>query len=140
MSHMIVVGTIGKAESRTAKSGKPYWSAELRESLGAGNGNRFWKLVTLSETIGAALLELREGESAAFADRFDAKLFEFRGETRIEFTIFVEGILPAKPPKRTKTKEAAAPPTRPEKPASDRSPLDRHGCDGSDPFGDEIPF
>lgn len=66
--HTLTIGTLhSKPERRTgASSGKAYVTAQLRTSAGEGS-SVFLRLVTFSETAGAALLALDAGDAAAVA-------------------------------------------------------------------------
>lgn len=140
-AHVLLQGSIAKApESRISRQGNPFVMATLRVS--AGSEIQFWRAFVFSESAQAELMRLGEGDSLACQGVPKFELFRPEaGEPRVSLSITVDHVLALRqPPKERKKKDAAPAPLRSEKPASDRSGLDRHRCDGSDPFGDKIPF
>lgn len=94
----------------------PFVTATLRAK--DGDATSWWKLLAFSESAGAELMRLGDGE------------------TRVNLTCIVDNVLALRQPPRERKAKAAPPP----KSTPDRSRLDRHAGDGADYFGDEIPF
>jgi single-stranded DNA-binding protein len=57
---------VGKPEARTSKSGRTFVTAKLRVADG-GEDTHFVRLTAFSDTVGAALLALDDGDAAAVA-------------------------------------------------------------------------
>lgn len=57
---------VGKPEARTSKSGRTFVTAKLRVAAG-GEDTHFVRLTAFSDTAGAALLALDDGDAAAVA-------------------------------------------------------------------------
>jgi single-stranded DNA-binding protein len=132
-AHVLIAGALFRApEQKTAKSGKAYVSATIR--CKDGDGSQFWRLMCFSESAGAELLRLSDGDALSVQGSFRAELWApDGGEARINLTVFVDAVLPLRPaPKQRKAKE---------KPEPQRSaPAARHAGDGEDYFGDQMPF
>jgi hypothetical protein len=140
-SHILATGTLTKApESRISKSGNRFAMATLRVS--AGNESQFWRLFVFSESAQTELMRLGEGDALACQGVPKFELFHpDAGEPRVSLSIAADHVLALRqPPKERKKKDPAPAPSRSEKPAPDRSGLANHRCDGSDPFGDDLPF
>lgn len=116
----------------------------MRLNPGAGASARKWKVITFSETRGAELLAIKDGEAVALTGKFDVKPYEWHGETRLDFTLFVETIAPLRPVPKRKKEPSPTPATSPAPPLARRAPsrngFASHGCDGTDHFGDDVPF
>jgi single-stranded DNA-binding protein len=140
-SHLLATGTLTKApESRISKSGNRFAMATLR--VPAGNEVQFWRLFVFSESAQAELMRLGEGDALAVQGLPKFEIYRPEaGEPSASLSLTVDRVLALRqPPKERKKKDAAPAPARSEKPAPDRSGLASHRCDGSDPFGDEVPF
>jgi single-stranded DNA-binding protein len=141
-SHILATGTLTKApESRVSKNGHAFVMATLRVTV--GNEAQFWRLFVFSESAQAELMRLGEGDALACQGVPKFELFRPEaGEPRVSLSLTVDHVLALRqPPKERKKKDPAPAPARSEQqPASDRSSLNRHGDDGVDHFGDDIPF
>jgi single-stranded DNA-binding protein len=141
MSALVLIsGTLFRApEQKTSKSGKPYVTATIRAK--DGDGSQFWRVVSFSDSAGAELLRLSDGDGVSVQGSLKIEPYEREGVTKIGLTIIPDHVLALRqPPKERKPRAAAPEPARSEKPASDRSALNRHGDGGVDHFGDDLPF
>ena len=137
----LIQGSLAKApESRVSRQGNPFVMATLRVS--AGNEIQFWRAFVFSESAQVELMRLGEGDALACQGTPKFELFRpDAGEPRVSLSITVDHVLALRqPPKERKKKEPAPAPARSEKPAPDRSSLNRHGDGGEDHFGDDVPF
>jgi single-stranded DNA-binding protein len=135
----LIQGSLVKApESRVSRQGNSFVMATLR--VASGNESHYWRLFVFSESAQAELMRIGEGDSLACQGTPKFEIYRpADGEPRVSLSITVDHVLALRqPPKEKKPKAAAL--ARSEKPAPDRSGLDNHRCDGSDPFGDKIPF
>lgn len=139
-SYILLNAAVFRApERKVSKGGKSYVAATLKESIGS-EGARWWHALTFSETVGAELLELSDGDAAAFRGTFKAETFDHGGETRVSLTIFVESILPLKAPPR-KPKEKAAPPAPRQRPEPQRiGGMRAYAGERDDALDDDIGF
>lgn len=134
-AHVLITGTLFRPpEQRIAKSGKPFWSATLR--VKDGDASQWWKLLAFSESAGAELMRLGDGDALSSQGSFKCEPYEKNGETRISMTCFADRILPLKPAPREKRPKADKP--RDSWAAPDRLRDDRPRVDPD--LDDGIPF
>jgi hypothetical protein len=132
---VIVTGTLFRApEQRMSKAGKPYWSATAR--VKDGDASRWWKIVLFSESAGAELMRLGDGDALSAQGSFKCEPYQKDGETRVGFTLFADRVLPLKPSPRERKAKAATP--RDSLAAPDRLRDDRPRVDPQ--LDDHIPF
>jgi single-stranded DNA-binding protein len=154
-AHVLITGVIFRApESRTSKAGKPFWTATIKAK--GDDALTWWKIIVFSESAGAELLRLSDGDAVSVQGALRVETYDKDGMTKVSLTCIADAVLPLRAaPKERKAEVTNArkaekskdecrssdrSSARSEKPAPDRDRLDRHGCDGSDRFGDEIPF
>lgn len=140
--HILLTATIFRApERKISKGGKPYFAATLKESIGS-EGARWWHALTFSETVGAELLELSDGNAAAFRGTFKAEPYDHSGEPRVSLTIFVDAILPLKaPPRKPKAEKPDAPPDTRTRDEPERiAGMRVHSGGRDDALDDAMPF
>ncbi len=154
-AHVLVTGALFRApEQRTSKAGKPFWTATIKAK--GDDALTWWKIIVFSESAGAELLRLSDGDAASVQGALRVETYDKDGETKIGLTCIADAVLPLRAaPKERKAEVTNAGKAakskdefrsserssgRSEKPAPDRLGLAHHGCDGSDRFGDEIPF
>ena len=125
-ARLILTGSLAKPLARkTTSKGNAYVLASIRE--GKGDDARYWSAFVFGETAISAFEQLQPGEPVAVAGEFDAKIYaKDGGESRVSFSIKVDGVLSARRP--LKDKRA---------PASNQAPTNQTG--GRD-FDDTIPF
>jgi single-stranded DNA-binding protein len=136
-AHCLITGTLYRApEQKTAKSGKPYVSATIR--CKDGDASTWWKIMCFSESAGAELMRLGDGDAVSVQGSMRAELYRpDGGEARMNLTVFADAVLPLRPaPKQRKAKE----PAEPQRSAPADRGLARHAGDGEDYFGDAVPF
>jgi hypothetical protein len=98
MTRGIVSGALHKAaEVRTSKSGKPFATFTVRQSV---NGStRFWRAVAFDDASIAALKEMAAGSPIGVAGEVDCELYRPEGgEGRLSWSIRVDGVLTARKP------------------------------------------
>jgi hypothetical protein len=135
--HVLITGALFRApEQRISKTGKPFWSATLK--VRDGDATAWWKLLVFSESAGAELMRLGDGDALSAQGSFKCEPYQKDGEQRIGFTLFADRVLPLNRPRKQRAQKKAAPP--PASQPSDRSRLARHAGDGVDYFNDEVPF
>ena len=72
----------GKAAKRTGQSGKAFTTAKVRTPTADGD-SIFVNVITFSESVGAALLALDDGDSISFSGALTVKVWtDKNGETR----------------------------------------------------------
>jgi single-stranded DNA-binding protein len=131
---ILVQGTMFRdPEARTSsKSGKKFWTATVK--CKEGNEAQWIKLCVFSESAGAVLMQLRDGDALAAQGRFEAATYERDGKTSVRLTCLADSILPLRPPlKERKKKDAVAAAARSENPTVDRPSF-------VDTFNDAVPF
>ena len=136
-AYVLISGTLFRApEQRVAKSGKPFWSATVR--VKDGDATAWWKLLVFSESAGAELMRLCDGDAISAQGSFKCEPYDDKdGGRRVGFTIFADRILPLKPPPRER-KPKPAHPARDSWAAPDRLRDDRPRADPD--LDDHIPF
>jgi single-stranded DNA-binding protein len=103
----------------------------------------WWKVIVFSDSAGAELMRLGDGDALSVQGALRVETYERDGITKISLTCIADAVLPLRAAPKTREKKDRPQSDialRSEKPAPDRSGLASHRCDGSDPFGDEIPF
>lgn len=127
------------AEQKTSKAGNPYVSATIR--VRDGDASTFWRITVFSESAQAELLRLSEGDALAAQGAMRVELYTPEGgEPRISLSHVADNVLALRRPREERKRRVAELPVRSQKPAPERSSFSRHGCDGTDHFGDDIPF
>ena len=120
--HALITGMLFRApEQRISRAGKPFWSATLR--VKDGDATQWWKLLVFSESAGAELMRLGDGDALSAQGVFKAEPYDKDGETRIGFTLFAEHVLALKQPPRER-KPKADHPARPDRARDDRPRAD----------------
>lgn len=156
--YSITTGALFKGpEQRVSKAGKPFWTATLK--CRDGDATQWIKIVVFSETIGSELMRLQDGDGLSAQGALSVSTYERNGETKIGFSLLADHILALRQPRRPKseTKKTTAKPgvsagsdnhvsADRRRQASSESGYHgtdapkHHGCDGSDPFDDAVPF
>jgi hypothetical protein len=113
MSFVLVTGTIYRQpEQRTSKAGRPFVVATLR--CKNGDATQWWKVLAFSESAGAELLRLGDGDAVSCQGTLKAELYEKDRETKLSLTCIADAVLPlrqaAKP--RAKAEDKPAPMSR----------------------------
>ena len=126
----MVTGALSKEPTqRTSKNGGVYLTTSLR--LVAGNETEWWNLLCFSESAQAEIMRLGVGEKLACQGSLKIEIYRGSdGEPKISRTIFVDAVLPLRPPPRER------------KPKAERATLPPHAAPagvGADP-SDDIPF
>jgi len=139
-AHVLVTGAIFPApESRTSKAGKTFWTATIKAK--GDDALTWWKIIVFSESAGAELLRLSDGDAVSVQGALRVETYDKDGTTKISLTCIADAVLPLRAaPKERKAKAGDASRDRPEQPAADRDRLDRYGDDGTDRFHDDMPF
>jgi single-stranded DNA-binding protein len=122
-----------QAEQRMSKAGKPYATATIRAK--DGDGSQWWKVLTFSESAGAELLRLADGDAVSVQGALRVETYEREGVTKLSLTCIADQVLALRQPPRQREKKSAEP-----KPVDARSRQER--CAGiSDPaLDDAVPF
>ena len=139
-AHVLVQGTVFRApESRISKSGKPFWTATIKAK--GDDALSWWKVVVFSESAGAEIMRLSDGDALAVQGSLKVETYDRDGATKVSLTCIADAVLPLRAAqKERKAKAGDTSRERPEKPAADRDRLDRYGDDGTDRFHDDMPF
>jgi single-stranded DNA-binding protein len=116
---ILVSGALFRApERKTSSNGKSFIRATLKtQSSTDANGADFWSLLCFSETAGAELIELTDGDRLAVVGALKLELYQ----GRISRTIFVDRVLALRKQRKAKPDTI--------KPASNSEP------DFNDPIG-----
>jgi single-stranded DNA-binding protein len=81
-AHVLVTGALFRQpEQRTSKAGKPFVTAKIRAK--DGDSTQWWKVLAFSESAGAELLRLGDGDAVSAQGQLKAELYERDGETRL---------------------------------------------------------
>ena len=129
---VLLTGALFRApEQRIGKSGKPFWSATLK--VRDGDATAWWKLLVFSETAGAELMRLGDGDAVSAQGSFKCEPYHKDGEQRIGFTLFADCVLPLKPAPKERKPKAERTAQRPDRVRDDRSRVDPD-------LNDAIPF
>lgn len=114
---VLINGVLFKApEQRMSKAGKPFVSATLK--VKDGDATAWWKLLVFSETAGAELMRLGDGDAVSAQGVLKVEPYDKDGATRINLTCFANAVLALKPapkehkPKADKPRESWAAPDR----------------------------
>lgn len=137
MTYVLMTGSLYRApEQKISKAGKPFVVATIRAK--DGEASAWWKVMGFSESAGAELMRLADGDAVSVQGSMRAELYRPEGgEARINLTVFADSVLPLRPaPKQRKAKEKA----EPQRSAPADRGLSRHAGDGDDYFGDAVPF
>ncbi|WP_051948649.1 single-stranded DNA-binding protein [Methylosinus sp. PW1] len=136
-AHVLVSGTLYRApEQKTSKAGKPFVVATIRAK--DGDGSQWWKVMCFSESAGAELLRLADGDALSVQGSMRAELWTPEGgEARVNLTVFADSVLALRPAAKPRTKKEK---TEPQRPAPADRGFSRHAGNGEDYFGDAIPF
>jgi single-stranded DNA-binding protein len=140
-THILISGTINRApEQRMSRNNNAFVTASVR--VVTGNASEFWRVFAFHETAQAELLHLGEGDAVSCQGTPKFEIYApDNGAARVSLSMTVDRALALRqPPKAKAKKETTSPPARSDKPASDRSGLAEHGCNGDDPFNDQVPF
>ncbi len=131
-AHVLISGVLYRQpEQRTSRAGKSFVVATVRAK--EGEGSQWWKVLAFSESAGAELLRLGDGDAVSAQGQLKAELYEKDGETRLSLSVIADHVLALKQPPRQREKKAAAR-------ADTRSRAARVAGDGVDVFGDAVPF
>ncbi|WP_400769344.1 single-stranded DNA-binding protein [Methylosinus sporium] len=141
MIEALVYGRLfGAPTQRTAKSGAAYVMAKV---LSKGqDGDDFVTIFCFSESAGAELLRLGDGERVSLQGKLKAEIYAKDGESRISLTLVADQILALRqPPKERKAKaEKSATPTT-SRPEPDRiAGMRVQAGERDDALDDTIPF
>ncbi|PWB83998.1 MAG: single-stranded DNA-binding protein [Methylocystaceae bacterium] len=134
-AHVLISGVLFRApEQKISKAGKPFIVATIRAK--DGEASQWWKLLCFSESAGAELMRLADGDAVSVQGALKVETYERDGAMKLSLTCIADSVLALRPaPKQRAKKDAAAPTT-----TRNRSRLDRHAGDGEDYFGDAVPF
>lgn len=133
-AHVLISGTLFRApEQRTSKAGKAFVTATIRAK--DGEGSQFWRVIVFSESAGAELLRLGDGDAVSVQGALRVETYEKDGATKISLTCIADSVLALRQSPKQRTKKE-----QPDPQARDRSRLDRHAVDGEDHFNDAVPF
>ncbi|MFZ3181649.1 MAG: single-stranded DNA-binding protein [Methylocystis silviterrae] len=137
-AHVLISGVLYRApEQRMSKADKPFWSATLK--VRDGDATAWWKVLVFSESAGAELMRLADGDALSAQGVFKAEPYDKDGTTRVGFTIFADRVLPLRPPPRERKPKPDKPATTRESwAAPDRLRDDRPRVD--DDLNDTVPF
>jgi hypothetical protein len=141
-AYALISGVLYRApESRTSKAGKPFVTATIKAKEGA-EALQWWKVLTFSESTGAELMRLVDGDAVSVQGSMKAELYEKDGETKLSLTVFADAILALKQPPKQREKKEHVPLLGPRsrETAPEPSGFGTHGCSGADRFDDPIPF
>ena len=91
-AHVLITGQIFRApEQRTSKAGKPFVTATIR--VKENEATVWWKVITFSESNGAELMRLSDGDAVSVQGSMKAEVYEKDGEPKLSLTVFADAIL-----------------------------------------------
>ena len=106
-AHALVSGVLFRQpESRTSKNGKPFVTATLKVKAGADFID-WWKILVFSESLGAELMALRDGDALSAQGALKVENYERNGETKLSLTVFADAILALKQAPKQREKKPA---------------------------------
>ena len=112
--HVLVTGNLFRApERKTSATGKGYVRATLKVA-GADNAPaEFWSALIFSGSAQDEIARLEAGDRVSLQGSLKLSTYTAgNGETRIDRTIFVDGVLALKPAPKIKKPKAAAEPAK----------------------------
>jgi single-stranded DNA-binding protein len=102
-AHVLVTGALFRQpEQRTSKAGKPFVTAKIRAK--DGDSTQWWKVLAFSESAGAELLRLGDGDAVSAQGQLKAELYERDGETRLSLSIIADVVLALRQPAKAKSR------------------------------------
>jgi hypothetical protein len=103
----ILTGSLSKAPiEKTTSKGNVYLIANVRE--GSGDATRYVSAFIFAEDAIDTVRALQVGEPISVAGELAVELKEWNGETKLNWSIRVDGILSARKPKSVNGRESAA--------------------------------
>lgn len=149
-AHALISGTLFRApERKVSRAGKPYVSATIK--CRDGDGSQFWRVTVFSESAGAELMLLADGDGVSAQGAMKVELYRpENGEPRISLAIVADQVLALRQPARKREErpaDASSGSTRHTDRATGQrrvsghlSPYAPHGAYPTDTLDDEIPF
>jgi single-stranded DNA-binding protein len=96
-AHVLIVGALFREpEQRTSKAGKPFVVATLKAKDGADA--QWWRLVVFSETTGAELMRLSDGDAVSVQGALRVETYERDGATKVSLSVVVDHVLALRQP------------------------------------------
>jgi single-stranded DNA-binding protein len=140
--HALASGTLFRSpESKISKAGKAFYVATLK--VKDGDGATFVKLLVFSESAGAELMRLQDGDAVSAQGSLKAETWERNGETKISLTIIADQVLALRAEKKARSKATSAPPPDnppPPRPAREPGDLNRYSSVADCDLDDALPF
>ena len=133
----LVTGTLFRApEQRTSKNGRAFVVATIRAK--DGETSQWWKAIAFSESAGAELLRLSDGDALSVQGALKAETYTKDGETKLSLTCIADAVLALRQPAKPRQPKAEAGTSR-RRDNPDR--LAHAGTGESNPqLNDAIPF
>ena len=138
--YLLATGTLFRdPEQRTSKAGKLFWTGTVKTK--DGDATQWVKVCVFSESIGAELMRLKDGDALSAQGAFRVETYDKDGATRVSLSMIADSILPlraAQKPRKPKSFRPASPVAL-ERRAADRGFKNR--CAAASPgLDDSIPF
>jgi hypothetical protein len=89
-------------ERRTSRAGKEFITAKVRDDN--GDAVLWWRLICFSESAGAELLALRDGDTVGASGRLEAEAYDRGAGPKISLTCIVDRLITAKKGVKPKAK------------------------------------
>jgi single-stranded DNA-binding protein len=104
-AHALVTGVLYRQpEQRMAKTGKPFVVATLKAMC--GDGAQWWKVIVFSESAGAELMRLGDGDAVSVQGAMKAELYRPEGgEPRLSLSVVADQILALRQPPRQRERK-----------------------------------
>jgi single-stranded DNA-binding protein len=107
-AYVLVSGTLYHApESRTSKAGKPFVTATIRAK--EGEATVWWKVVCFSESAGAELLRLGDGDAVSVQGALRAETYERDGESRLSLSVIADVVVALRQPAKARPRPEGKP-------------------------------
>lgn len=127
----LISGVLFRApEQRLSKACKPFVVATIRAK--DGDATQWWKVIAFSESVGAELLRLNDGDALSVQGALRVETYDRDGTTKVSLTCIADAVLTLRQPPRQRDKKA---------PTQDaRSRRERCAGVGDPQLDDAIPF
>jgi len=133
----LISGTLFRApEQRMSKNGRAFVVATLR--VKDGDGSQWWKVLAFSESVGAEIMRLGDGDAVSCQGQLKAETYDKDGETRLSLSVVADAVLALRAAPRQRTPKAEPGTSR----RSDNAERLAHAGSGeaADGLNDDLPF
>jgi single-stranded DNA-binding protein len=99
---------VGEPTTRSTRTGGDVTFFKLK--VASGNRLEFWSVATFSDTAREELAGLNEGDALSAVGELQVEIYEWKGETRINFKLTADRILALRPKPKARQAHKELPP------------------------------